>query len=254
MYYSKLKLMKNYSIFPKVSQSLTYITTDQMMEVDRLMIKVYGINLFQMMENAGRCLAIVAREKVNHNKDKNILVIAGSGGNGGGGMTAARRLHYWGYNVEVLLTSGIEKHKGTIGAQLRILQKTGIDIYSGSGFDFSKKYDVIIDAMIGYSLKGKLKSNIIEMVEWTNAQNANIISLDVPSGMDSTTGQINSICIKANQTMTLALPKTGFQNPETMKYTGELLLADISVPPLLYKKAFDIDMPDVFRESDIVRV
>ncbi len=242
----------NKSLFPQLSYQIPYITTDQMIEVDRLMIEDYGINLFQMMENAGRCLAIVIREKVNHNKNKNILVIAGSGGNGGGGMTAARRLHFWGYNVEVLLTSAIEKHKGTIGNQLKILQKTGVKIYTQSDFDFNKKYDVVIDAMIGYSLKGKLRKNIIELIEWTNTQGINIISLDVPSGIDSTTGEIISTCIKADQTMTLALPKTGFQNPETKKYTGELLLADISVPPVLYKKAFDIDLPDIFSEGEIV--
>ncbi len=244
----------NDALFPRLSYQIPYITTDQMIEVDRLMIEEYGINLFQMMENAGRCLAIVAREKVNHNKDKNILVIAGSGGNGGGGMTAARRLHYWGYNVEVLLTSGIEKHKGTIGNQLKILQKTGVKIHTQSGFDFNNKYDVIIDAMIGYSLIGELRKNIIELIKWTNMQKASIISLDVPSGMDSTSGRINSTCIKAGKTMTLALPKTGFQNPETKKYTGELLLADISVPPVLYKKAFDMDLPDIFSKSDIVRI
>lgn len=244
----------NKSLFPQLSYQIPYISTDQMIEVDRLMIEDYGINLFQMMENAGRCLAIVTREKVNQNKDKNILVIAGSGGNGGGGMTAARRLYFWGYNVEVLLTSAIEKHKDTIGDQLKILQKSGVKIHTQSGFDFNNKYDVIIDSMIGYSLRGELRKNIIELIEWTNAQGTNIISLDVPSGIDSTTGEKISTCIKADQTMTLALPKTGFQNPEAKKYTGELLLADISVPPVLYKKAFDMDLPDIFSEVEIVSI
>ena len=240
--------------FPKLSNHIPYITTNQMIEVDRLMIEEYGINLFQMMENAGRCLAIVTREKINLNKDKNILVIAGSGGNGGGGMTAARRLNFWGYNVAVLLTSAIEKYQGTIGIQLKILQKTGAKVYTKPDFDFNKKYDVIIDAIIGYSLRGELRKNIIELIEWVNNQDANIISMDVPSGIDSTTGEISSNCIKADQTMTLALPKTGFQNPETKKYIGELLLADISVPPVLYHKAFDIELPDIFRKGDIVRI
>ena len=54
--------------------------------------------------------------------------------------------------------------------------------------------------------------------------------------------------------MTLALPKTGFRNPKAKKYIGELLLADISVPPVLYNKAFDIELPDIFRKGDIVMI
>ncbi len=244
----------NKILFSNLDYLVPYITTKQMIEVDRLMIEEYGINLFQMMENAGRCLAIVTREKINRNKNKSILVIAGSGGNGGGGMTAARRLNFWGYNAAILLTSAIEKYRNVIGNQLKILQKTGVKVYTKPDFDFNKKYDLIIDAMIGYSLRGELREDIIELIEWVNNQDANIISLDVPSGIDSTTGEISSNCIKANQTMTLALPKTGFRNPKAKKYIGELLLADISVPPVLYHKTFDIELPDIFRKGDIVRI
>ncbi len=225
-----------------------------MIEVDRLMVEEYGINLFQMMENAGRCLALVARDLIKVNKEKKIIVIAGSGGNGGGGMTAARRLHNWGYDVEVLVTSKYERFKGTIKSQLDIIKKIGIDVYEEYNFEFDKKYNVIIDAMIGYSLMGELRKNTIKLINWSNNHEANIISLDVPSGIDSTTGEVKSVCIKAEQTMTLALPKTGFQNPETKKYIGKLLLADISVPPKLYKEAFDIELSDIFSKSDIVMV
>ncbi|HHH52607.1 MAG TPA: hypothetical protein ENK91_03030, partial [Bacteroidetes bacterium] len=149
--------MNNLSSFPIINSRIPYITTDQMIEVDRLMIEEYGINLFQMMENAGRCLAIVCRELVKANKDKKVLVIAGSGGNGGGGMTAARRLHNWGYDVQVLVTSKYEKFKGTIKSQLDIITKIGVNVYEESNFDFDKKYNVIVDTMIGYSLKGELR-------------------------------------------------------------------------------------------------
>lgn len=237
---------------PFLNKPIPYITTNQMIEVDRLMIEEYKINLFQMMENAGRCLAIVVKNEIDYSKTKRILVIAGSGGNGGGGMTSARRLHNWGYDVSVLLTSDESKYKGTILSQLQILKNIGVDILDKNDFDLKKEYDIVIDAMIGYSLRGELRSNIVELINWINNQKSIVVSLDVPSGIDSTTGELKPICVDADITMTLALPKIGFKKRKTN--IGRLLLADISVPPELYKKGFGIDLVDVFDESDIVEL
>ncbi len=75
-----------------------FISTDQMGEVDRAMIEDYGISLVQMMENAGRNLAQLARQRFldGEPSGRRILVLAGAGGNGGGGLVCARRLHNWG--------------------------------------------------------------------------------------------------------------------------------------------------------------
>ncbi len=74
---------------------IPYLDTAQMMEVDRAMIEDYRIDLTQMMENAGRCLAILARDRLLHGilSPKRVTVMAGRGGNGGGVLVAARRLH-----------------------------------------------------------------------------------------------------------------------------------------------------------------
>ena len=81
------------------------ITTDQMREVDRLMIEEFGIVLLQMMENAGRNLARLAAMQMEGPSSRNVLVLAGRGNNGGGGMVAARHLTNMGYRVSVILTS-----------------------------------------------------------------------------------------------------------------------------------------------------
>ena len=84
--------------------NLPVVTTDQMSEVDRLMIEEWGITLFQMMENAGRNFAELARRQLGGTvQGKRIAVLCGQGNNGGGGMTAARHLHNWGAQVEVIL-------------------------------------------------------------------------------------------------------------------------------------------------------
>lgn len=79
--------------FP-MATDVPFVDTDGMIEVDRAMIEEYHIDLPRMMENAGRCLAHVARRRFGGGKS--IVVLAGTGGNGGGAMVAARRLHNYG--------------------------------------------------------------------------------------------------------------------------------------------------------------
>ena len=90
-----------------VKNGVPFITTEQMREVDRIMIEEYGILLLQMMENAGRNLAHLARTRflAGNPRNKRVLVLAGRGGNGGGGLVCARRLHNWGVEVRVWTTS-----------------------------------------------------------------------------------------------------------------------------------------------------
>ena len=78
--------------------SVPTVSAEQMREVDRLMEEQYGVALLQMMENAGRNLAHLARRRYfdGDARNRQILVLAGSGGNGGGGLVCARRLHNWG--------------------------------------------------------------------------------------------------------------------------------------------------------------
>ena len=79
------------------------------------------------------------------------------------------------------------------------------------------------------------------------------MSLDVPSGLDSTTGEIREPCVRASATMTLALPKTGLLKTSSLSYVGELFLADISVPPFLYE-ALGIELPPIFHEKEVIRI
>ncbi len=92
--------------FPINQKPIPYLTTAQMVEVDRAMIEDYHIELIQMMENAGRNLAHLARSRffVGQATGKKVIVLAGTGGNGGGVLVCARRLHNWGAKVRVFLS------------------------------------------------------------------------------------------------------------------------------------------------------
>jgi NAD(P)H-hydrate epimerase len=115
--------------------------------------------------------------------------------------------------------------------------------------------DLIIDGIIGYSLKGAPRGPAGDLIRWANAQDTPILALDAPSGVDTTTGAIFDPAIKATATMTLALPKEGLRAPGVEVCVGELYLADISVPPGLYAEpALALQVGPIFAAGDIVRL
>src|SRR6266498_4468125 len=212
-------------------QNLPILRTDQMIEVDRLMIEEWGITLIQMMENAGRNFAELARRQLGGTlRGKRIVILCGNGNNGGGGMVAARHLHNWDAHVEVMLVGDEKRLKDVPVHQWRILQRMRI---TRSALELSSA-DLILDAMLGYGARGDPRPPISDWIHRANKSGVPILSLDSPSGLDTTTGIPGSPCIHASATLTLALPKTGLLAPTAKPYVGDLFLADISVPPELY--------------------
>ncbi|MBI3167831.1 MAG: NAD(P)H-hydrate epimerase [Chloroflexi bacterium] len=228
------------------------LTTTQMIEVDRAMIEDYHIELIQMMENAGRNFAELARRQMGGAvKGHSVVVLCGSGNNGGGGMTAARHLHNWGANVIVALTKSADDYRGVPAHQLDILKRMNIPIVDSASLP--PTVELILDAIIGYSLSGSPRGAAADLIRWANKQTSPILSLDTPSGLDTTTGMAYEPTIHATATMTLALPKKGLLNPAIKPYVGELFLADISVPPELYL-AMGIKVSGLFDREDIIHI
>ncbi len=200
-----------------------------MREVDRIAVEETGPNLFQMMENAGRNLALQAIEVLGDGwRGAEIVVLAGTGGNGGGGICAARHLANRQGGVTLVLSNPAklsdvtrfqhQVYKATPGGELRLDELGSVDL--------------IVDAIIGYSLSGAPTGSAGAMIEWANDSEAPTLALDVPSGIDSTTGEAFGIATRPQWTMTLALPKTGL-HPER---AGVLYLADIGIPAAVYAK------------------
>jgi NAD(P)H-hydrate epimerase len=229
------------------------LTTEQMTEVDRLMIEEYNIQLIQMMENAGRHLAEQARRMLGGNViDRSIVVLCGGGNNGGGGMVAARNLHNWGVHVYIKLAGDESRLKDVPAHQWGILQNMGIP-RAGSANDLTIKPDLIIDAIIGYGLRGDPHGEPAKWIEWANDQDAPILALDTPSGLDTTTGVPGTPVINAAATLTLALPKVGLTTLQAKPYVGQLYLADISIPPQLYQR-LGIQIGPLFSSNTIIAI
>lgn len=233
------------------------INTPQMIEVDRLMTEDYHIELIQMMENAGRCLAILVKERFFDGdvEGRNIVVLAGTGGNGGGALVAARRLNNWGAKVNVFVTAEPEKFTPVPLHQYKILRRMGVSILLADKVEGNGKPDAILDGIIGYSLKGNPRSSAATMIHWANNQNAPIVALDTPSGLDPNSGTLYEPVIGASATLTLAMPKMGLFASDAKSVVGELYVGDISVPPELYQEeSLGLEPTNIFRYSDIIRI
>ena len=213
------------------------VTTDQMREVDRVAIEEIGPNLYQMMENAGRNLALMVIDTLGADwATVPIAVLAGTGGNGGGGICAARHLANRGADVTVVI-SDEDRLTPVPAEQLVVYRGTSGGLRRIDELD-ALRPALIVDAIIGYSLGGAPRGIAGTMIDWIGRQSVPVVSLDVPSGVDSTTGEVPGSHVQATVTLTLALPKTGLDAVAA----GDLWLADIGIPREVFRRV-GIDVP-----------
>ncbi len=230
--------------------NIPFITTEQMREVDRLMIEEFGIELLMMMENAGRGLAEFCSKYMGYDQDRSVLIFIGGGNNGGGGLVAARYSHQFGYSVEVMLLQSESYMKEVPRKQLEILQKLhGIAIVD----DIAQLHqaDLVIDAMIGYGIEGDLRDPYASTALSMNVSGVPIIALDVPSGLTLTIATVQAPAVRATATYTLALPKDILK--DNASYTGDVYVGNIGVPQEVYKR-LSIDVLPLFHKSSSVLV
>ena len=158
------------------------------------------------------------------------MVLAGAGGNGGGGIACARHLHNRGFDVAIVLDRAAAALTGAPAAQLAILAAAGLaPADPGEAPGLVHGADLVVDALIGYSLAGAPRGRTAELIELCNTSARRVLSLDVPSGLNATTGEAPGAVIRPDRTLTLALPKTGLA-----RVPGDLYLADIGIPREVY--------------------
>ena len=191
----------------------------------------YGISLLQLMENAGRN---IAQETISRfPKKKKIVIFCGLGGNGGDGFVASRHLLAAGYSVIVILVGrGRDiNHEAALKNYLILqsLQDKVLPIEVTDSSDIPKvNANVVIDALLGTGTKGKLKPPTSQVVDYVNSLNAFKLAVDVPTGIDSDTGEVLGTAVKADLTVTFHKTKKGLE--KARKYVGELVVKDIGLP------------------------
>lgn len=220
------------------------VTAEEMREVDQVAVDEVGLGLLQMMENAGRTLAWHARDVATEasaeasaeDGDAPVVVLAGAGGNGGGGLAAARHLANHDVGVVVVLDRDPDDLEGAAARQHGVLAEMSVRVVAGpDGLDDIAEPAVVVDAVIGYGLGGEVREPARSLVQWANRRSEPVVSLDVPSGIDATTGEVLGVAVDPIRTVTLAMPKTGLVGPG-----GDLFLADIGIPRTVYDR---LDIP-----------
>jgi len=224
-----------------------------MAQIDRRAAHDYGIGLIQMMELAGRNLAEEARQMLGGSvAGRKVVVLCGTGNNGGGGMVAARNLHGWGARVQVVLTGSEAALKVVPKRQWRIVRRLGLGVHPKAGPGPGTP-DMVIDAIFGYGFRGKPRPRAARWIEWANSQSCPVLALDLPSGLDATTGIPSTPCVQATATLTLALPKTGLWARQAAAHVGEMYLADVGVPPEVYRD-LGLEVGTPFASGSIIRL
>ena len=214
------------------------VTASEMQQMDRRTIESFGIPGRVLMENAGRGATRFFFEQFSNLKKKRIGVIAGHGNNGGDGFVMARYLAQAGIAVKVYLLAANNRVKGDAAANLKLLKPLEIPVveipdeisFSAHQPDMAA-LDVWIDAILGTGLKSDVKGHIQIVIDFINALERPVFAVDIPSGLNSDTGQPCGTCIRASATATFGFAKTGHMIYPGAGYTGALEIVDIGIPP-----------------------
>jgi hydroxyethylthiazole kinase-like uncharacterized protein yjeF len=207
------------------------ITTPEMRALETN-AEYYGISLLQLMETAGRNIAEEIAARFQPKKTR-VTIFCGSGGNGGDGFVAARYLTCLGFKVEVIL-SGKASNITSESAQrnwiaLQPLRNIiSIKEIKDSTLIPDVKAEVLVDALLGIGLKGKLRPPILQLVEKINSTDAFHVAVDVPTGIDSDSGEVLGNAVKANLTVTFYKAKPGLVKAK--EHTGEIIVKNIGLP------------------------
>lgn len=241
------------TLSPQQRRSSAVLDAAQMAQVDQHTIERYGVSLLQMMENAGRALARLARQRYlgGDAHGAMIHVLAGTGGNGGGVLAAARRLHGWGAQVQVWL---VHPHRLSVVAAQQWSSLSHLGVVRGVPGTAGQGAHLVLDGLLGYSLRGNPLQPHATLMADVARTSTPVLAMDLPSGLQPDTGVASQPTLAAGATLMLAAPKRGLLAPSAGVWTGERYLADIGVPPQVFGElGIAGDMTAVFAHDDLVR-
>jgi len=213
------------------------VNSSEMAQIDRKTIEEIGIPGIVLMENAARGAAAFYLEELPNLTQCRIAVVAGSGNNGGDGFALARLFSEQGARVRVICLRPPEKIHGDARINFEILLKLGVEItvwdeskdFAGQ-FQAIRESDVIIDAILGTGLNSEVRGLFKDIIEAINQLDVPVLAVDLPSGLDASTGKVLGVAIRARATATFALPKIGQILDPGEEYVGKLKVVDIGVP------------------------
>ncbi len=228
------------------------LLAEEMRALDRAAEEEIGIPGLVLMENAGRAVADAAEKLLGSCCHKKVLIFAGKGNNGGDGSGAGRWLHNRDAEVTLVLACTAEELSGSAADELQYYIACGATVLGVTDADDNLRFaeienlalqaDLLIDALMGTGFSGKMRPLFIRLCGCINRVKeknpaCKVLAVDIPTGVNADTGEVDGSAVRADTTVTMALPKLGLYLYPGAEHTGAVQVADIGMPASLLKEA-----------------
>ncbi|SHL07924.1 bifunctional ADP-dependent NAD(P)H-hydrate dehydratase/NAD(P)H-hydrate epimerase [Rhodothermus profundi] len=223
------------------------LTARAMREADRQTIETLGLPGRVLMETAGRGAAEVAARMLGTVAARTVVCLCGRGNNGGDGFVLARVLHARGAHVHVVTLADASAMSDDAAANYRLLEHLAEAdpahrlhlhrLTDLAELDHLPRADLYVDALLGTGLSSPLRAPIRELVQWLNEHPAPILAIDIPTGLDSDTGQVLGAAVAATRTVTMGALKVGLLLGEGPRLCGTVDVIDIGIPRHVLEQA-----------------
>ena len=214
------------------------LNTQQMREADRRTIDDVGLPSIVLMENAGRQAVAAMEAAFEDLGTSHVAVICGRGNNGGDGFVVARTLAQRGVQATVFLLGSVADVRGDARINLEVLGRIGLTVVEIANaqdwelhFSEISECDIVVDAIVGTGFHGPLSGLLETVVADVNGLGVPIVAMDLPTGVSADTHEVEGTAVEASITVTLAAPKIPLILPPADSYGGDLVIADIGIPP-----------------------
>jgi ADP-dependent NAD(P)H-hydrate dehydratase / NAD(P)H-hydrate epimerase len=224
------------------------LTAAEMRAIDQQTIEVIGLPGVVLMENAGRGAADAIEAGFSSCRPGPVLVLAGRGNNGGDGFVVARYLLNRGWQVATLVLATEEQVAGEAAIHLQaLLRGEGAVHFAPTSeeltcFLAAQRPRLLVDALLGTGLNSEVGGLLAEAIDWINDCSSPVIALDIPSGLDATSGRLLGRAVRADLTVTFAFPKVGHATWPAAGLIGKLVTVDIGMPQSLMNQASDLHL------------
>ncbi len=214
------------------------LTSRQMRNIDRRAVRTFGVPELVLMENAGFQMFGFLARTYEDLPLRRILLLCGRGNNGGDALVLARHLHGHGIPFRSILFGRPRDLRRSTAVQLEILRRVGrapSEVTSRGQWKAERRHlrscDLVIDGILGTGLSRPVEGLLAEVFADVNACGADVVAVDIPSGLSGDTAAVPGPCLAADYTVTFARPKLPHILPPAEALCGELRVVDVSIPP-----------------------
>jgi ADP-dependent NAD(P)H-hydrate dehydratase / NAD(P)H-hydrate epimerase len=221
------------------------VSAKTMARLDEETIKRHNISAEVLMARAGRSVSDCVMDTIKKNKlVPSVVLFAGKGNNGGDAFVAARFLHKAGIQPTTILLTNEKSLASEALLNFSRLKEAGGDIFPALSINDLKPLEsrlqdcsIIVDGILGTGIRGEVTGFFADVIKFINSLEKFVVAIDIPSGMNGNDGILDGVCVNANVTVTMGLPKQGFFEKKSLNYLGKLTVADIGIPNELIEYA-----------------